>query len=117
MNQQTATITNQNNTIASLKGDVAKLEGEIVVYELQIQTLEGYIKSLQNQIAKEISLEYKDKVVEVLCEDFDDKKNMYLGRDEFNRMCYFSSSENLIGKFVNVKITKTGGISLTGELV
>ncbi|MBR2614107.1 MAG: tRNA (N6-isopentenyl adenosine(37)-C2)-methylthiotransferase MiaB [Clostridia bacterium] len=98
------------------KGTVAdKMDGQIEesVSKDRIQRL----IELQNQIAKEISLEYKDKVVEVLCEDFDDKKNMYLGRDEFNRMCYFGSGENLIGKFVNVKITKTGGISLTGELV
>ncbi|MBE5757217.1 MAG: tRNA (N6-isopentenyl adenosine(37)-C2)-methylthiotransferase MiaB [Clostridiales bacterium] len=98
------------------KGTIAeKMDGQIeeAVSKDRIQRL----IDLQNQIAKEISLEYKDKIVEVLCEDFDTKKEMYLGRDEFNRMCYFSSDENLIGKFVNVKITKTGGISLVGELV
>ena len=42
---------------------------------------------------------------------------MYLGRDTYGRMAYFESSENEIGNFVNVKITKTGGISLIGEII
>jgi tRNA A37 methylthiotransferase MiaB len=42
---------------------------------------------------------------------------MYLGRDEYGRMAYFKSDSSKIGQFVMVKITKTGGISLMGELV
>ena len=42
---------------------------------------------------------------------------MYLGRDTYGRMAYFPYGNDLIGKFVNVKITKTGGISLVGEVV
>ena len=48
---------------------------------------------------------------------FDEKKQMYLGRDEYGRMAYFKAEENLIGQFVMVKIVKTGGISLLGELI
>ena len=48
---------------------------------------------------------------------FDDKKTSYLGRDEFGRMAYFKSNDNIIGEFVLVKITKAGGISLVGEIV
>ena len=54
-------------------------------------------------------------VVEVLCEDFDEKKQMYLGRDEHGRMGYFASGENPVGKFVRLKITGANGISLFGE--
>lgn len=70
----------------------------------------------QNQINKEKSLTYVDKVVEVLCEDYDEKKNVYQGRDDRGRMIYFNSPLNIIGEFVNVKIKKTGGITLFGEL-
>jgi tRNA-2-methylthio-N6-dimethylallyladenosine synthase len=72
---------------------------------------------LQNSTNREQSKEYKDKVVEILCEGFDEKKKMYLGRDVYGRMAYFASSTDLIGQFVNVKITKTGGISLVGEVI
>ena len=72
---------------------------------------------LQNSVNREQSTEYLNKTVEILCEGYDDKKNMYLGRDLYGRMAYFKCDENPLGKFVNVKITKTGGISLLGELV
>jgi tRNA A37 methylthiotransferase MiaB len=72
---------------------------------------------LQNEINRKQSLKYIDKVVEILCEDYDAKKNLYMGRDEFGKMAYFASEANLVGEFVNVKITKTGGMSLLGELV
>jgi tRNA A37 methylthiotransferase MiaB len=52
-----------------------------------------------------------------LCEDFDSKKDMYLGRDEYGRMGYFKSEQNLIGKFVQVKITQANGVSLYGDVV
>ncbi len=72
---------------------------------------------LQNAINREQSLQYNGKIVEILCEGYDEKKNKYLGRDTYGRMAYFSSNVNLIGKFVNVLITETGGISLCGEIV
>ena len=72
---------------------------------------------LQNSINREQSALYKDKVVEVLCEGYDEKKNMYLGRDTYSRMVYFNGTSELLGQFVNVKIEKTGGISLVGSIV
>lgn len=72
---------------------------------------------LQNKINNKKSLEYTDKIVEVLCEDYDSKKQIYQGRDDRGRMVYFKSETNLIGSFVLVKIKKTGGITLLGELV
>ena len=73
--------------------------------------------SVQDSVNRSYSESYKGKTIEILCEDYDDKKNKYLGRDEFGRMAYFDSRENLIGQFVKVKISKTGGISLLGEKV
>ncbi len=72
---------------------------------------------VQNAINRKHSQSYKDKTIEILCEGFDDKKQMYLGRDTYGRMAYFKSSKDLIGQFVLVKITQTGGISLLGELL
>ena len=71
----------------------------------------------QNEINKKQSIEYLDKTIEVLCEGFDDKKNLYLGRDTYGRMAYFEGRTGLIGRFVDVKIIKTGGISLVGKVV
>lgn len=72
---------------------------------------------LQNSINREQSEQYLNKTVEILCEDFDEKKNLYLGRDEYGKMAYFTSENDVIGEFLMVKITKTGGMSLYGEIV
>lgn len=72
---------------------------------------------LQNSINREQSEMYKGKTVEILCEGFDEKKKKFLGRDTYGRMAYFNGTPDLIGKFVNVRITETGGISLLGEIV
>ena len=60
---------------------------------------------------------YVGKTVEILCEDYDTKKGLYLGRDEFGRMGYFAYPENAIGKFVQLRVTRVNGISLFGEAV
>ncbi len=72
---------------------------------------------VQNSINRMQSLNYLDKTIEILCEGYDEKKNMYLGRDTYGRMAYFCGDDSMIGNFVNVKINKTGGISLIGEIV
>ncbi len=72
---------------------------------------------VQNELNRKESLTYIGKTVEILVEDFDEKKNSYMGRDERGKMAYFSCDENVIGKFVNVKITSAGGMSLMGEII
>ena len=62
------------------------------------------------------SLEYVGKVTEILCEDYDEKKGLYLGRSEAGRMGYFASEKNVIGEFVNLKVDRANGISLYGTL-
>ena len=73
--------------------------------------------ALVNSLTREKSQKYLGKTVEILCEDYDEKKGLYLGRDEFGRMGYFHSNENLVGEFVQLNITKANGISLFGEMV
>ncbi len=72
---------------------------------------------LVNSLTRKKSERYVGKTVEILCEDFDEKKGLYLGRDEFGRMGYFQSDKNVIGEFVHLKITKANGISLFGDIV
>jgi tRNA-2-methylthio-N6-dimethylallyladenosine synthase len=72
---------------------------------------------LVNSLTRKKSEKYIEKTVEILCEDYDTKKGLYLGRDEFGRMGYFKSEKDLIGQLVQVKITKANGISLFGELI
>ena len=72
---------------------------------------------LVNALTRKKSEKYLGKTVEILCEDYDEKKGLYLGRDELGRMGYFHSEKDCIGEFVTLKITKANGISLFGERV
>lgn len=72
---------------------------------------------LVNSLTREQTVKYAGKSVEILCEDFDKKRGLYLGRDEYGRMAYFPSDKNVVGEFVNVKINAANGVSLTGEKV
>ena len=72
---------------------------------------------LVNSQTREKSAAYLGKTIEILCEDFDQKKELYLGRDEYGRMGYFKSGQNLIGKFVKFSVEDASGVSLFGSLV
>ena len=72
---------------------------------------------IQNERNRTDSLKYIGKTIEILVEDFDIKKNSYMGRDERGRMAYIEFNSNIVGKFVEVNITSTGGMSLLGKVV
>ncbi len=69
-----------------------------------------------NANTREKSAKYAGKTVEILCEDYDGKKGLYLGRDQYGRMGYFASGTDMIGKFVKLVIKEANGISLYGEI-
>lgn len=71
----------------------------------------------QNEVNRKQADRYVGKTVEILCEDYEAKKDRYLGRDEYGKMAYFKSEKNLIGKFVDVKINSASGMSLMGDVV
>lgn len=71
---------------------------------------------IQNEINREESSKYVGRTVEILFEDYDEKKQKYMGRDERGRMAYCEYSENVVGKFAEVEITSTGGMSLIGKI-
>lgn len=73
--------------------------------------------ALVNSLTRQKSETYVGKTVEILCEDYDEKKGLYLGRDEFGRMGYFQSEKDVVGEFISLKVTKANGISLYGEMV
>ncbi len=68
-----------------------------------------------NENTRKLSATCVGKTVEILCEDFDEKKKLYMGRDEQGRMGYFSSEKNRVGEFVRLKITNANGVFLYGE--
>jgi tRNA-2-methylthio-N6-dimethylallyladenosine synthase len=93
----------------------AKMDGQ-VDEDVSKDRIMRLIK-LQNDENRAQSKEYLGKTIEILCEGYDKKKNKYLGRDVYGRMAYFPGDDSLLGEFVNVKINKTGGMSLLGEIV
>ncbi|MBR3863568.1 MAG: tRNA (N6-isopentenyl adenosine(37)-C2)-methylthiotransferase MiaB [Clostridia bacterium] len=90
---------------------VDQIDGEISKQRIMKMVAE------QNDRTARHSKTYEGKIVTLLCEDFDDKKQMYMGRDEYGRMGYFETTENKIGQFVTIKVTKTVGISIYGEMI
>ena len=92
----------------------AEMEGQIPE-EVSKERIMRLVELVNSQTRAQ-SAEYVGKTVEILCEDFDKKRGMFLGRDEYGRMEYFASEKNLIGKFVNVKINAANGVSLTGDV-
>ncbi len=93
----------------------ATMEGQINAADKKSRIVR--LVELQNAITRAQSEQYLEKRVEVLCEDYDKEKNLYLGRDEYGRMVHFISEKDVLGEFCTVKITKAGGMSLRGEIV
>ncbi len=93
----------------------AAMEGQIPE-EVAKDRLARLIEAVNEQ-TRAISASYVGKTAEILCEGFDEKKNLYLGRDEYGRMGYFESKTNRIGEYVMLKIDRANGISLYGTAV
>lgn len=93
----------------------AKMENQIPA-EVSKNRIMRLIEIVNSQ-TREQSAAYVGKVIEILCEGYDDKKQMYLGRDEYGRMAYFASDVSHIGEFLNVKVEGANGISLACKKV
>ncbi len=72
---------------------------------------------LVNSQTRDVSAKYVGRTCEILCEAYDEKRGLYLGRDEYGRMGYFASDKNVIGEFVDISVREANGISLMGELL
>lgn len=74
--------------------------------------------AVQEEVSLKRNLTKIGQVDEVLVERFDDKKNHWLGRNRATIIVAFSAGRtNLIGQYVNVKITEVTHITLIGEMV
>lgn len=92
----------------------AKMDNQIDKEVSKTRIME--LVELVNSLTREHSAKYVGKTVEILPEDYDKKKGMYLGRDEYGAMAYFNSEKDVIGEFTKVKILGANGISLSGEI-
>jgi tRNA-2-methylthio-N6-dimethylallyladenosine synthase len=75
--------------------------------------------NLQNEISKKLNDNYLGKVVEILVDGASKKdSNKYTGRTRTGKVVNFSttSTENLTGKLINVKITEVHSWFLNGEM-
>ncbi len=93
----------------------AEMEGQIPE-EIQKDRIMRLVEAV-NENTREESAKYVGKTTEILCEDYDGKKGLYLGRNEAGRMGYFKSDVNMIGEFVTLRIERANGVSLFGEIV
>ncbi len=93
----------------------AEMEGQIPE-EVQKERIIRLVE-LVNAQTREKSRKYLGKTVEILCEDHDEKRGLYLGRDEYGRMGYFKSTADPVGRFVKIKVEDASGISLYGSIV
>ncbi len=91
----------------------AKMEGRLseAVQKDRIMRL----VELVNSQTRDRSAKLVGTRTEILCEDYDEKKGLYLGRNEYGHMGYFHSDKNRVGDFVTLNITRANGISLFGE--
>lgn len=93
----------------------AKMDGQVPAAVSKARIME--LIALVNAQTRAQSEKYVGKTVEVLCEDYDAKKGLYLGRDEYGRMAYFKSEKDVTGEFLNIFVESANGISLTGKIV
>ena len=93
----------------------AKMEGQIPE-EVSKDRITRLVAAV-NENTRRKSEKYVGREIEVLCEDFDEKRGLYLGREPLGRMGYFASENNCVGEFVRMKVTRANGVSLYGEKI
>jgi tRNA-2-methylthio-N6-dimethylallyladenosine synthase len=91
---------------AKLKDDVPKAEKKQRDKELN---------NILSKTALEINQKLIDKDLDVLVYQ-KGKGNIWLGRTRTFKVVKFKSKENLLGKFIKVKIIKAGSFGLEGNL-
>ena len=72
----------------------------------------------QTAISKEINDKYLGRVERVIVDSVDmtDGRNIYSARTLTNKLVHFESDKNMIGEFINVRITKIGAFDLFAEV-
>lgn len=93
----------------------AKMDGQIPEEVSKKRIME--LVDLVNEQTRAHSQKFVGKTTEILCEGVDEKKGLYLGRNEYGRMAYFASEKDVVGQFLDVKVESANGVSLYGEIV
>ncbi len=83
------------------------------VKDKRLQTLLKFFDPIGQALADR----YQGQVLEVLVEEYDEKRNNLHGRSTQNKNVYFLGSPELVGKTVQVKILRANPAVLRGELV
>jgi len=98
------------------EGTPAATMQDQVPEEIKTERIQRLI-NLQHSISKKSNQKDVGKTFEILVEDKGKYENQYIGRTSYNKIVVVKSEENLIGKFVNVKIHKLSGSTLVGEIL
>ncbi len=91
----------------------AQMEGQIPENEQKRRIMR--LVEVVNAQTREKSEKCVGTLTEILCEGYDEKRGMYLGRDRYGRMGYFHSEKNRIGEFITLAVNEANGVSLYGE--
>jgi tRNA-2-methylthio-N6-dimethylallyladenosine synthase len=98
------------------EGTPAASMPEQVPEEIKTERIQRLI-NLQHSISRESNLKDVGKTFEILVEDVGKYENQYIGRTTYNKIVAVESKENLIGKFVSVRIKELSGSTLIGEII
>ncbi len=86
-----------------------------VPYEEKVRRFQ-YLLDLQKNINKKLNERYRSKVVRIIVEA-KAKSGLMYGRDIRNKIIAFEGSEDMIGKYADVKVTKITAGPLYGRLI
>lgn len=76
------------------------------------------LMDMQTQISRDESEKYVGKTVKILVEKKTDRsEKLFSGRTDSNKIVLFSGNEEMIGKFINVKIYEAKTWTIYGEVV
>ena len=92
----------------------AKMKDDVTPDEKEDRRIR--LDELITKINAEKSAELLGETVEVLVEEFQEKKNRWRGRTPHNKLVFFESDADCLGQLVNVKINWTGPFSLIGSV-
>lgn len=97
------------------RGTPAAEMPEQVPEEVKVERLQTLIH-IQHAISRESNLKDINKEFEVLVEERGRYRGQLLGRTQYNKIVAFEGDEELIGKFVNVRVEFLSGNTLVGRL-
>lgn len=99
------------------EGTIAAKMKDQIPDDLKHERFERLLDTLY-PIFYENNKKYKDKIVDVLVEDVSKTDDKILsGRTRTNKLIHFKGDKNLIGKFVNVKVTDFKTFTMEGKIV